>query len=363
MAVPGLSPYTMVSAAVAVRAVTVASLMAAPVLVMALVRRRRFCRYLCPTGLLVEAAGRLRPSRCAKTAKLPRIGQWVVAMALAGACVGYPLLLWLDPLAMFSACVGLWGQPITAAGLLSAACLPAILLLSVVWPDVWCQRVCPLGATQDLLALPKRLIRQARSPRQDRPPLDREAFARRSVLAVGLAALWGAVAWRVSRSTKRKAIRPPGARPEPQFAALCARCGNCVGACPAGIIRLDLGEHGVAGFLAPVLRFDSSYCREDCRRCTQVCPTGAIERLSLDEKRRARVGLAEVSRSLCILIDGKECGACQSPCPYAAITIVSDTEDGTEAPQVDAEKCTGCGACEAVCPTTPRAIKVVAPQA
>ena len=66
--------------------------------------------------------------------------------------------------------------------------------------------------------------------------------------------------------------------------------GNCARACPSKIIRPDLGQGGVAGFLAPVLDFEKGYCLETCRRCTEVCPSGAISRLSLEQKRKARIG-------------------------------------------------------------------------
>jgi ferredoxin len=130
------------------------------------------------------------------------------------------------------------------------------------------------------------------------------------------------------------------------------RCGNCVRACPVKIIRPDPGDHGVAGFLTPTVSFAKDYCREDCRECTQVCPSGAIARLSLEEKAKAQIGLAKVDASLCLLYDDRECDVCAKACPYEAIKILWNEEEYVPLPHVVADKCPGCGACEFFCPGT-----------
>jgi ferredoxin len=155
-------------------------------------------------------------------------------------------------------------------------------------------------------------------------------------------------------------LRPPGSLGEDQFRAVCIRCGNCARACPGKILEPDFGASGLAGLLTPVVRFDEDYCREDCRLCGQVCPSGAIARLSLAEKRRQIIGPARVDDDLCWLVSGRECTACIQRCPYAAITLHSADGGFTTEPRVDLAKCTGCGACEVVCPVRPqRAIRVV----
>jgi polyferredoxin len=66
--------------------------------------------------------------------------------------VGYPFLLWLDPLARFSGLFVLGNRgPRLGLGL-SAAGFLALLMLDVLRPHVWCACACPLGAFQDLLA-------------------------------------------------------------------------------------------------------------------------------------------------------------------------------------------------------------------
>ncbi|MBE5772510.1 MAG: glycyl-radical enzyme activating protein [Clostridiales bacterium] len=49
-------------------------------------------------------------------------------------------------------------------------------------------------------------------------------------------------------------------------ADLCAGCGACAAACPAGCHRMDMGKHV----------FDRSLC-QSCGRCADVCPANAME--------------------------------------------------------------------------------------
>jgi len=74
-----------------------------------------------------------------------------------------------------------------------------------------------------------------------------------------------------------------------------------------------------------------------------------------------RLGLARVDMSLCLLGEDRECSLCRSRCPYAAIHYVFSEADYTLTPQIDRDKCNGCGACEAACPTSPRKAIVVLP--
>jgi ferredoxin-type protein NapF len=168
-----------------------------------------------------------------------------------------------------------------------------------------------------------------------------------------MAGFAGAALFNRFRGSKRP-LRPPGSIDEGRFSGVCVRCGNCGQVCPSRIIRHDAGGHGIASLLTPVVNFDNDYCREDCRRCNEVCPSGAIARLTLEQKRKRIIGLAGIDLDICLLAEGKECTACIRHCPYEAITIQTSDDGFSTVPRLDQSKCNGCGACEASCPTRPR---------
>jgi len=356
LALVAVSPFVAIGSAIAARVVGWTTLLALPVLLISLVRRRWFCRWLCPTGLVCEQVGRIGSAAGRRAPRVGPLGHWLALATWGGACLGYPVLLWLDPLAILASFLGSrWAAFFTAAGLASAAGLTVLLLLSLIAPGLWCMRLCPLGATQELLAALPRLGNRERGANGERAwPL-----ARRVVLAGGLGAAW---AWTLGRARcESPPIRPPGALDEARFRGVCVRCGNCLGACPTKILQADGGGHGLGSLLTPVVQFGPGYCREDCRRCGEVCPSGAIARLALTDKRTARMGLARVDMSICLLGEDRDCSICRNVCPYEAIAMVWSEEEYAAVLKIDPARCPGCGACQVACPTEPRrAIVVVA---
>jgi ferredoxin len=360
---PSISPYIALGAALVARSAGLLALLALPVFLLALVFPRWFCQHGCPTGWLQELLERLHPPTQPRWQRWPSIGKWIVFLTLGGAILGYPFFLWLDPLALFNGFLNAWRPPLAFTTLVSGLGLPALLLFDLLWPRLWCQRLCPLGATQELLSLPRHLAcRSARCEtikEESAPAPGISATARRSFL-IACAGAVGAFAARIARG-QPSFLRPPGSIEEARFSGTCVRCGNCAQACPSRIIQPDLGQSGVAGFLTPTLRFDRAYCREDCHRCNQVCPSGAIARLELAEKQRCAIGLAQVNLDTCFLAYGRECTACIKGCPYEAVVLQTTAGGLSASPRIDLGKCTGCGACVTVCPVRPqRAIRVVA---
>ncbi len=134
-------------------------------------------------------------------------------------------------------------------------------------------------------------------------------------------------------------LHPAGSRGKKNFESRCTSCQLCVSQCPEKVLRPSTD---LSTLLQPFMAFDQGYCRLACTRCGEVCPTGAIQRVTKEEKTAVSIGTAVVLRDNCI-----GCGACVRHCPSGALMMV----DG--APAVNESKCIGCGACEYYCPARP----------
>lgn len=146
-------------------------------------------------------------------------------------------------------------------------------------------------------------------------------------------------------------VLPAGAISVEHFRTHCTGCQLCVAACPNHVLRA--GDSGLT-MLQPVMTFENGFCRANCTACSEVCPVGAIRPVTVEEKTAIQTGRAVIDRSLCIVNkDNVICTACKRSCPTGAITLAGTNEH--KEPAVDTERCTGCGACEYICPARPLA--------
>jgi len=169
-------------------------------------------------------------------------------------------------------------------------------------------------------------------------------------------------------------IRPPGSLEEVDFLARCIRCGECMKVCPTNAIQPTLLEAGLEGLWTPTLKMRVGYCEYNCVLCSQVCPTGAIWKITEEEKigkRRSqgqeesignpiKIGTAFYDQGRCLpWAMAVPCIVCEEFCPTSpkAIWVVEETvrrSDGelikVQRPRVDVDRCIGCGICEHVCP-------------
>ena len=140
----------------------------------------------------------------------------------------------------------------------------------------------------------------------------------------------------------------------PHFAQHCTACQLCVSVCPNQVLR---PSSDLTKLMQPEMSYERGYCRPECAKCAEVCPTDAIHLTSLAEKSAVQIGHAVWIKENCICITDKmECGNCARHCPAGAIQMVpSDPEDeaSIKIPVVNAERCIGCGACENLCPSRP----------
>jgi polyferredoxin len=173
-----------------------------------------------------------------------------------------------------------------------------------------------------------------------------------------------------------RTIRPPGAVEERAFLERCIRCAECMKVCPNNALHPTFFEAGLEGLWTPILIARIGYCEFSCVLCGQVCPTGAIQKIT--EREKMGVGQAPVKIGTAFYDHGRclpwamqtPCIVCEEFCPTSpkAIwveevdVIVRESAPGPDGappgyktvhlqrPHVDPSLCVGCGACEKVCP-------------
>ncbi len=149
-------------------------------------------------------------------------------------------------------------------------------------------------------------------------------------------------------------IVPPGAQGLSHLVRHCTGCQLCVAACPNGVLRPSTR---LEALMQPESSYERGYCRPECTKCSEVCPAGAIRRITPEEKTAIQIGHAVWVKENCIpLTDGVSCGNCARHCPTGAIQMVSSDAANPDAPKipvVNEERCIGCGACENLCPARP----------
>lgn len=199
------------------------------------------------------------------------------------------------------------------------------------------------------------------------PQTERLDVTRRGVIGSVAAGVTGGLLLRLQPEAEGEIydpdlIRPPGSVEEKEFLARCIRCGACMKVCLTGVIQPAGTEFGTESAWTPYLDMDASYCQHDCTLCGQVCPTDAIEELTLEEKKVIKIGQAffDTNRCLPYAFD-RSCIVCEEHCPVGDKAIWTKNvevtkRDGTKAtlkqPYVDPDLCVGCGICQWVCPIT-----------
>jgi ferredoxin len=161
----------------------------------------------------------------------------------------------------------------------------------------------------------------------------------------------GAIFSRFVKTTKPSVpvVVPPGAGSRERFASKCMECLLCITNCPGHVLTFG-GESNTVH-----LNFQKGFCEYNCNTCSKICPTGAIDKISLEEKKLCRIGLAELELSHCVTITDKtECGACAEQCPTGAVQM-KPGQNGVRIPYfASRDICIGCGACQNACPVRPK---------
>jgi polyferredoxin len=209
---------------------------------------------------------------------------------------------------------------------------------------------------------------------------------RRTVVASAAAGAVAIPAMRIAnwpdKAYSEKVIRPPGSVEEREFLERCIRCAECMKVCPNNALHPAFFEAGLEGLWTPILIPRIGYCEYSCVLCGQVCPTGAIQKITelqktgKDEKtgkeqKPISMGTAMYDHGRCLpWAMATPCIVCEEFCPTSPKAIWAEEVEvpkreakykakgeallmGTikvQRPHVDPNLCIGCGACEKVCP-------------
>ncbi|HTL12241.1 MAG TPA: 4Fe-4S binding protein [Bdellovibrionota bacterium] len=226
-----------------------------------------------------------------------------------------------------------------------------------------CSQECPVDANFFTIKTPFPAFSKSQFP---------VSLERRQVLATTAAVAVAAPALQLAAGeplSSKKLIRPPMSREERDFLASCIRCGECMKACPSGILKPAGLEHGIRALWSPVMVATEGACVKGCNACSQACPTDAIMKYPIEKKYAFKAGTAVFDSSRCIShTENKFCSECVRACPVDAIAFVDGwTPEGgvrhgvaTEQPAPDGQtparpvkviydKCIGCGGCEFAC--------------
>jgi polyferredoxin len=284
-------------------------------MVLNFVRRRLWCRYVCPMGGMLSLVG--------KTSFLKRSVSG--ACTSCGACAKICRMGTITPKKAFASDSG-----------------ECILCMD-------CAVICPTNAITF-----KREFRLDHGWSYDPN--------RRQVLGALGASLGGLALLKISPLRQQPNIhrlRPPRAD-EAQILSACIRCGACLRICPTQGLQPSLTEAGLEGIGTPILVPRLGNCAYTCLACGTICPTGAIPRVSFADKFSIPIGKAYVDHALCLPWSGRApCIVCEEMCPvpHKAITLVDvqavdlqGQPTTLQAPVMQYDRCVGCGLCESKCP-------------
>jgi ferredoxin len=332
------------------------------VVLLNVVADRFWCRYLCPLGALLGLVAKVQVLR-------PLVGDGCTD---CGACVRSCRLDAVDPSGATRAVRAAAGAKAGGANVASAARTAVADAPARPRPSIGASE-CTM-CLDCFVACPEReamtlgtTLRPA--PWEEYDP-GRRAFLTAAAAGVGAVALLGTGVWR--KVTNPGLIRPPGAQTESAFLSRCLRCSECMKVCPTSGLQPALGQGGLEALWTPVLTSRLGYCDYSCTACGHVCPSGAIPKLALEQKRRRVLGVAVIDRNRCLpWAHQTPCIVCQEMCPVPDKAIVlgdqhlitrpDGTQDYLARPRVVAKRCIGCGICEYKCPLEGTAAIVVVP--
>ena len=344
------------------------------IIILTLIFGRFYCSTICPFGILQEFVA-VFISKITKNS-FPgrgRLGwgdipvRYLIAGLTFGALFGGSALLirYIEPYTIFG----------SAFSLSIFGIIIVLVILAIVFSKnrFFCTNICPVGAVLGLISkisfnkiymdencvkcgmcvknCPSGCIHKTPHPNPPQPGMEQKVKfnpkRRDFVWGMGALAFLGAgyaIGINFAKNLAKKVkdvILPAGAVNTNRMANKCLNCNLCINNCPNGILSKSDDK-----FSTVHIDYENGkhYCKYDCHKCSEVCPSGAIKKISLEEKQNTRIGMASVSPH-CI-----GCENCVKECPTGAISI------NEKRAVVDGSKCIGCGKCATVC--KPQAIQI-----
>ena len=147
---------------------------------------------------------------------------------------------------------------------------------------------------------------------------------------------------RIKKETQPIYIRPPYNIDKELFERECPKCdGLCKDACEENIIIIKDDK-------TPILNFTETGCTF-CQKCLEVCESEVlnndIKKIDIEIK---------INQLTCMAWHNTICTSCKDPCLDNAINF-----SGYWFPEINIDKCTGCGFCLSVCPIGAIDVKIL----
>lgn len=341
---------------------------------------RIYCSMICPFGILQEIAGLIFKRKNSLQKNLP-IKYFISAITFGILIGGSAIVIrYIDPYTTFSSALSL-----SITGLIVTT---VVLFLVFFKNRAFCTNICPVGTILGLLSkvsinkiymdkdkciscglcaqncpsgcinkdlktvdnetcikcfkclskCHKNAIKYGKEPKEN----VKFSIKRRNLILASttLVLLGGAIkaGIEIGKNFAKKihdVILPPGAVDTNRMANKCLNCNLCIENCPNKILEK-------ANDTFPTVHINYSkgegYCKFDCKNCSEVCPSGAIKKISIEEKQKTRIGMAMLKTDFCT-----KCGKCIKRCPTQAISRINKEII------IDGSKCIGCGRCAKIC--------------
>ncbi len=352
------------------------------VVLMTLIFGRIYCSLLCPFGIFQDLIGLIRGETGEFRPNLPF--KYFIAAITFGAMIGGSAIIirYIEPYTYFGSAISL--------SIIGLVALVVVGILAIFKKRLFCTDICPVGAVLGLISkisllkmhinskeclscgmcerncpagcidlsednidnvtcvkclkcmsqCPREAISYGIKPKEElKFNIKRRDFI---ITSVALVVLGGMVkaGMEISKKVAEKVkdiILPPGSANKNRMLNKCLNCNLCIKNCPNNILVKSNSEFGAVHIDYTKGR---GFCEYDCKKCSEVCPSGAIKKITLEEKKTTKIAVSVINPDECI-----KCGSCERACPVNAITI-----DNDQKVVVDASKCIGCGKCQAVCP-------------